>query len=69
MAKGTIKKLVPDRGFGFIKQEDSSDVFFHRTSVQEATFESLEEGQIVEFDLERDPRGRGMRATNVRAAA
>ncbi len=68
MAKGTIKKIVSDRGFGFIKQEDDGDVFFHRSAVQEPSFETLHEGQEVDYDVEKDPRGRGMRAINVRAA-
>ena len=71
MASGTIKKLVRDRGFGFISTGDSGDVFFHRTSLIGVTFESLQEGQAVGFDIEKDTRGVGKgkggpRAINVR---
>lgn len=71
MASGTIKKLVRDRGFGFISTEDMGDVFFHRTSLVGVAFESLQEGQAVEFKVEKDPRrargGKGgPRATDVK---
>ena len=67
MATGTVKKLVGDRGFGFITAEDGSEVFFHRSALQGASFESLTEGQLVEFDTERGPTG--PRAANVKIAA
>ena len=65
MATGTIKRLT-DRGFGFIEVEGQDDVFFHTTALQDVAFDQLVQGQQVEFDLERDPRGRGDRAANVR---
>lgn len=68
MAKGTVKKLIRERGFGFIEAEDGSEVFFHHSAVAGGSFESLAEGQKVEFEKERDPRGRGSRAANVRMA-
>ena len=51
MAVGTIKKLVQERGFGFIKpDEGGSDIFFHCTAMpQKSDFDGLEEGQRVEF--------------------
>jgi CspA family cold shock protein len=68
--KGTIKKLFKDRGFGFIKAEDGREIFFHRTGVIEGKeFDSMLEGQSVEFDVEKTPkgsRGKGPRAVNVR---
>ncbi|HLE26327.1 MAG TPA: cold shock domain-containing protein [Thermodesulfobacteriota bacterium] len=70
--KGTIKKLIKDRGFGFIRAEDGREIFFHRTAVQDANFESLTEGQSVEFDVEKNPkdsRTKGPRAVNVRVKA
>ena len=57
MATGTITRLVRDRGFGFIQTSDSNeDVFFHSSSVDSPTFDELNEGQKVEFDLEADPK-------------
>jgi CspA family cold shock protein len=67
MATGQIKRLVRDRGFGFIRPEGATeDIFFHITSVR-GTFDELNEGQQVEFDKEADPRdARRSRATNIR---
>ena len=57
MATGSISKIVRDRGFGFIKPSDSSEeVFFHSSSVDQPTFDELNEGQEVEFDVEPDPK-------------
>ncbi len=67
MANGTIKKLIRDRGFGFITAQDGAEVFFHRNAVQGAAFDSLTEGQAVTFDTERGEKG--PRAANVRVAA
>jgi CspA family cold shock protein len=60
---GTIKKIVRDRGFGFIRSDDGQDRFFHRSGVRDS-FDTLTEGQKVEFDEE--PSSKGPRATNVR---
>ncbi|MFC1874308.1 cold-shock protein [Chloroflexota bacterium] len=49
MPKGTIRRLL-DRGFGFIKTEDETDLFFHRNDLEGVEFESLREGQEVEFE-------------------
>jgi len=64
MAKGKIKNLVEGRGYGFIEAEDGEEIFFHRTGVQGADFESLKAGQVVEYDTEQSPKG--PRAVNVR---
>jgi CspA family cold shock protein len=63
MPSGTIKRLVRDRGFGFIRDEGGQEWFFHRSSV-EGSFEQLNEGQRVSFDEE--PSAKGPRAGNVR---
>lgn len=63
MPQGTIKKLIRDKGFGFIGQ-DGRDLFFHRSAVEGVAFEELEEGQTVEFDEGEGPKG--PRAENVR---
>ena len=49
--KGTVKKLIRDRGFGFITAEDGNEVFFHRSDLMEADFDSMEEGASVEFEM------------------
>ena len=56
MATGTIKKLVGDRGFGFIQQADGTDLFFHRSAVTGASFDELAEGQSVSYEKTMDPR-------------
>ena len=59
MANGTIKRLVRDRGFGFIRDDGGQEWFFHRSSVKTETFEQLNEGQRVAFD---EPSAKGPRA-------
>ena len=66
---GSIARLIGDRGFGFIRDQRGQEVFFHATSVEGAAFDELHQGQRVEFERERDPRGRGERAAHVRPAA
>jgi cold shock protein len=66
MATGTIKRLVRERGFGFITPQDGPEVFFHRSALQEAVFDSLTEGQAVEFDVERGDKG--PRAANMKVS-
>jgi CspA family cold shock protein len=62
--QGTIKRVVRDRGFGFIRSSDGQEVFFHRSSLQQMDFDGLKEGDTVEFEVERGEKG--SRATNVR---
>ncbi|MDD5680309.1 MAG: cold shock domain-containing protein [Candidatus Omnitrophica bacterium] len=66
MHAGKIKKLVRDRGFGFISDTDGSEVFFHQSALVGMVFDSLQEGQSVEFDVEKSDKG--PRAVNVQAA-
>ena len=69
MATGTIVRIVRDRGFGFIKDENGNELFFHATGVVGSTpFDSMSEGQTVTYDKGRDERGRGERASNVQPA-
>lgn len=70
-AKGQIKRLVRDRGFGFIRPEGATeDIFFHTSALQGVIFDQLSEGQNVEFDKESDPRDpKRSRAVNVRLVA
>lgn len=62
MAEGTIKKLVTDKGFGFIEGE-KGDVFFHHSALVGSTIEQLREGQRVQFEVGSGPKG--PRAENV----
>ena len=57
MASGTIVRLLIDKGFGFISDEGGVEHFFHQSSVQDAVFESLREGQRVEFSVEESTKG------------
>jgi CspA family cold shock protein len=64
---GTIKKVVSDRGFGFIVAEDGKEYFFHRDSLQPSlTFDRLTGGERVSFEVEQGPKG--PRANQVSAA-
>lgn len=73
MANGTIKKLVSDRGFGFIMPEtaspDGKDLFFHRTDVGGAGYDALREGVQVTYDLGKDERKGTPKALNVKTVA
>jgi CspA family cold shock protein len=64
---GTIKKVVADRGFGFITAEDGKDYFFHRDGLDSTLdFDRLTGGERVEFDIESSPKG--PRAARVHSA-
>jgi CspA family cold shock protein len=66
MATGKVKRLVQERGFGFISADDGREIFFHRSGVEGTTFEALREGQRVAFDVEKGQKG--PRAVHVQAA-
>ena len=70
MTVGTIKRVIRERGFGFIQPEGATEeVFFHSSSVEQPTFDELSEGEKVEFQTEPDPRQpRRSRAVHVRRA-
>ena len=65
MPQGTIKKLVPEKGFGFISGE-KGDVCFHHSALQGIVIEDLREGQMVEYEEGHGPKG--PRAEQVRPA-
>jgi cold shock protein len=69
MPQGTIKKLVADRGFGFISAA-SGDIFFHHSVVADNKFEELKEGQSVTYEIITGPddrgRDKGPRASSVK---
>jgi CspA family cold shock protein len=56
-SKGRIKKMVRDRGFGFIRGDDGKEVFFHRSGLSGADYDSLSEGDSVEYAIQEGPRG------------
>ena len=64
--RGRIKKMVRERGFGFIRGDDGKEVFFHRSGLGAADYDILEEGDVVEYVIQESPRG--PRAENVKAA-
>ncbi len=64
--RGKVKKMVRDRGFGFIRGEDGKEVFFHRSGLNAAEYDSLSEGDDVEYVVQEGPRG--ARAENVKHA-
>jgi CspA family cold shock protein len=65
---GTIKKVVSDRGFGFITADDAKEYFFHRNSLEASLdFDRLVGGEKVQFEIEQSPKG--PRAARVQAAA
>jgi CspA family cold shock protein len=67
MALGTVKWFNDAKGFGFISQDGGGDdLFCHHTAIQSDGFRSLQEGQKVEFDVARGPKG--LQAQNVRPA-
>jgi len=67
MTTGTVKKVVADRGFGFIVAEDAKEYFFHRGALDSSLdFDRLAGGERVEFEIETSPKG--PRATRVRSA-
>jgi len=64
MAVGTVKWFNDAKGFGFISQEGGEDVFVHHTAIEAEGFRSLQEGQRVEFEVKKGPKG--LQAANVR---
>ena len=64
MVQGQVKWFNDAKGYGFITQEDGQDVFVHFSAIQASGFKSLAEGDKVEFEVTRGPKG--LQAANVR---
>lgn len=54
---GTVKWFNSSKGYGFIARDDGDDVFVHYSAIQSDGFRNLEEGQKVEFSVEKGPKG------------
>ena len=63
MVQGKVKWFKNEKGFGFITREGGADVFVHHTAIQGEGYKSLEEGQAVEFEVTKGPKGE--QASNV----
>jgi CspA family cold shock protein len=57
MAKGKVKRIIRERGFGFISAEDGREIFFHRNELQNVDFDGLMEGDPLEFDVVKGQKG------------
>ena len=64
MAQGVVKWFSNQKGYGFITQDDGKDIFVHYSAVTGEGFKTLEEGQRVEFEITKGPKGE--QATNVK---
>jgi CspA family cold shock protein len=65
MSEGKVKWFNERKGFGFIEQEGGNDVFVHFSAIQGSGFKTLNEGQLVSFDVQQGKKG--LEAENVRA--
>ena len=66
MAKGTVKWFNGKKGYGFITTEEGEDVFVHFSEIQGEGYKTLDEGQAVELEIEKDDKG--LKAKNVTRA-
>ena len=63
MTKGKVKWFNNSKGYGFIQQEDGTDIFVHYSAIEGEGYKTLEEGQPVEFEIAQGPKG--LQASNV----
>lgn len=57
MHTGKIKKIIRERGFGFISDTDGREIFFHQSGLVDSQIDTLNEEQKVEFEVEKSPKG------------
>lgn len=57
MVRGKVKWFNNQKGFGFIAQDSGKDVFVHHTAIKADGYRTLDEGQEVEFEIEKGPKG------------
>ncbi len=57
MEQGTVKWFNDAKGFGFISRQNGEDVFVHHTAINSQGFRSLQEGQTVQFEVKKGPKG------------
>lgn len=57
MAKGKVKWFNSQKGYGFIEMENGKDIFVHHNAIQGQGFKSLNEGEVVEFQIGHSPKG------------
>ena len=67
MAEGTVKWFNPEKGYGFISQNDGEDLFVHFLEIKMDGFKTLDEGQAVQFDVTTGQNGK-LQASNVTKA-
>jgi CspA family cold shock protein len=67
VAIGTVKWFSPEKGYGFISQQEGPDVFVHFSAIQGEGYRNLEEGQTVEFEITQGEKG--PQAANVRVVS
>lgn len=65
MTMGTVKWFSAEKGYGFLSREDGEDVFVHFSAIEGEGYRNLEEGQKVEFEVTKGPKG--LQAASVRA--
>jgi len=65
LPQGTVKWFNPEKGFGFISREDGEDLFVHHSEIKMDGFRTLNEGQVVEFEVTQTDKG--LQASNVTA--
>jgi CspA family cold shock protein len=66
VATGKVKWFNNSKGYGFIQQEDGTDIFVHFSAIQGEGYKTLEEGQAVQFEITQGPKG--LQAANVSKA-
>ena len=64
MAEGTVKWFNPEKGYGFISQNDGEDLFVHFSEIKMDGFKTLDEGQRVSFEVTEGQNGK-LQASNV----